>query len=252
MDVELLENQDELCYVHEILHEQENKDIGTILVINKRVCLSSREHSFEEFNGNKYCLFHLPSKVKDGKKLFQMFLQRLSFIDEQLKNVENIVEHQQNRFLRYYIYDFSYVWFNQDSFNPMILDADEKQGLDFYKYKFRNDVLFNFAVFETTSSRGFSGMEFYGRADFSNAKFSLGEYFDKSIFHDDAIFRNTKLGILNSFKGVEFRGNVDFTETDFGTTDFSESLFLKNVKFNETRFPKFSDASFNSCIFGHY
>lgn len=243
-----LENLEELCYVHESL--QKNEDKGTILLLNYRVCLSSNEHPFEELDGNKYCLFHLPSTNKDGEKLFQKFLKKLRFIDDKLAEAENIGERQRNRFLRHYIYDFSYVWFNQDSFNPMILDANEKQGLDFYQYKFRNDVLFNFAVFETTSSRGFREMEFYGRADFSNAKFSLGEYFDKTIFHEDAIFRNTELSILNSFKGAEFHGNVDFTGTDFGTTDFSESLFLKNVKFDETTFPKFRDVSFNACIFG--
>ncbi len=126
-----------------------------------------------------------------------------------------------------------------------------KKGADYYKYRFKDSVIFN-------------NMYFGSDVDFSLAKCASFVSFHQSVMGGKALFQwaqfhdvvFSRINFMHAavFQHAVFDGSCDFFESHFYTnTDFYGSQFYDVTNFGNTSFGKETDFSFTNldanCIF---
>jgi len=151
--------------------------------------------SYEEHEGGRYCVLHLPSKSKSKSTDFNAALQR------KLANKD---------------FNFCGVWF-----------PDE---LSFFDIDFENDVDFSFATFAEKAN--FLKATFDKKAGFFKATFSAEVDFRETTFSARADFREATFSGKVDFGGAKFSAEADFELATFtAQADFSAAAFEGDVEF---------------------
>lgn len=200
-----------------VLHQKDDKIHGKnndkeLDEIRQNVCFKPDE--LTSFDQRNYCIFHLPTKTKDG---FETALkQRLLEINE--KEFKSEASHLADETVikSHYLYDFRYVWFPTE--------------VDFRRYEFSGAVNFSSAVFEDDVK--FYQAKFDSDTFFDNVKFNKDASFNSVIFNkeSDVFFRFAFFARYVSFKYATAEGYLRFSNIEFGKEgrlSFKEAAFEK-------------------------
>lgn len=170
-----------------------------------------------EFEGNWYCVLHLPEKDK--------------FEDTNFREIYNkrIAEHY---------YNFRFVYFPEAVFFP---EGEHDTDVIFNGAVFTEGAFFRFSNFK--KSVEFILTEFHG-ADFTRSNFEEYASFKKAAFYESSV--NKSIGIIEPegayFRKTTFKNGVDFTEAKFiANAKFESAYFSKGVYFIETNFSNLAD-----------
>jgi hypothetical protein len=223
------------CHIHEEVWD------FLVLTIRERVCVN--DEPLTEFEGENYCLFHLPTKKKDIAKFKEKFRARIKKVEDEIAAIEELSEEKQIKAKHNIGYEFIYVWFPVE--------------VNFNHYKFDAAINFMWATFSDTAS--FQSATFSSDASFLSATFSSGAYFNIAKFLSDASFHSAKFSASSSFYSAKFLDVVSFksatfTKTaEFNSTTFSAEAYFNKAKFTEkTNFESTTltkEVDFNSAVF---
>lgn len=190
---------------------------------NPDSCVHKSKDELKEFDGEHYCLFHLPEKnEKEIKEFNEIFLLRMAKGN----------------------YNFNYVWFPKKIFRNVgfsfcsfvyFRGATFLEGVDFHLVKFTKGVDFSFAKF-------FGKVKFYcstfnEAANFNSATFEGNSEvtFEASSFENG---ENRYQGILN-FQKADIAGYMSF--------EVSKGAVIKHsVEFSEVKAKNPEQISFKS------
>lgn len=256
-------NQNKFCFIH--------KDcIG----INKGFIRAEVCKDFPasyEFEGNHYCILHLPDVTKGSTTEFN-------------QSISSKIQKFQNKFTYIFVPDaaafFSKAFTSDAYFDNATFfgQADFRQKTFEYKAYFRNavfleraifkgakfskDVDFSLCMFEKEaefddarflSNANFSSTTFLGNVIFHSATFSKITYFVETIFHNKTVFNDAKFLEGVDFTSATFRGEIDFIHTwfsDYATFRHAVIQSEANVFFKDAKCEK--EVNFrNTIISGH-
>lgn len=276
-----------LCHVHDELDvddralddlEKDRREVDRI-DIRENVCVPDGDYPLTEFEGQHYCLFHLPSKEK--KDAFnQHFEKRLEKIDQLCAQIEKEFPDEKEKqeaakMERRIAYYFAYVWFPDEvrlgrtfSSNADFSSAQFTEVADFNSAQFNSEldftsalfsavvtfkstrfaaaVLFNSAHFKGSSE--FDSAHFNSEAHFRSAHFTEHLSFDSARFNSSSYFSFAQFGSYSCFRSANFAGPAHFIFTKFnGATEFNSAQFFATVDFDSTLFA--NAAYFDSTLF---
>lgn len=200
-----------------------------------------------EFEGNWYCVLHLPKDEKRTNTNFnQIFEKRLETQENAFRYVyfPHIVKLTAHTFNNNA--DFSKATFSQYA---DFMQAKFSLDADFSKATFSQIAFFSDAVF--THRAFFRESIFFQEAAFSGTSFTEIAFFDEAIFSQHAKFRQTTFNSSVDFSKAKFNHEIDFGEATF--TDhvyFTEAAFLHDVIFNNITFNEYTD--FKRAKFSQY
>lgn len=213
-----------LCHIHD------KAKAHVIDVIRENVCVPNSEYQLTLFDGQYYCLFHLPTKDKDVKMFDQIFHKRIEHINKEIsrletQNVEQTLDKNLSNELQH---DFRYVWFPVYVNFPIIITDSENQESE--------------TQMETQSFRG--------KVNFRNSTFSNTADFQNCTFHKDADFSYVNFSEYVQFANAEFCGESEFYNSIFsGYSGFSSTIFKNKARFFSAVFGEESQISFNETVF---
>lgn len=238
---------------------------GKSEVISKRCDeLLSKYKSFEDEKGNKYCLFHAPTKIRKYKA---PTVGRMTLNQDQNSVREEIV-------VKFSAIEFNEIFFewldkNIESekihLQEVIFPGDIKFVKDGRLYMF-NEIDFSNSVFQGEFDGGFefnkrinmSGVTFEKKVNFMNIEVQDKEdcvdglvSFMDATFNDEVIFDSLNIR-RGSFLRVKFNSKVDFIQAHFScSADFTECEFNGFVNFRTATFSNdvvFRDTKFNGDV----
>jgi Pentapeptide repeats (9 copies) len=238
-----------LCYIHESVEEKEVDNI------RQKVCVAEDEFTLTEFEGHHYCLFHLPTKEKDGEKLEQIIYKR--FEEAAAWGAWFKTKFPETKMVGHN--DFRYVWFPQHiSFKHKIFGV----SADFSGANFGGSADFSGANFSGwfKSSANFSHAKFSGSVDFSHAKLSGTVNFSSATFDGKTSFCLASFENRVHFWSATFNGEASFDRTTFkGGGNFDSTNFRNYTDFSSATFSEYADfcsatfsllVDFRSATFG--
>ncbi|HQU81713.1 MAG TPA: pentapeptide repeat-containing protein [Pyrinomonadaceae bacterium] len=259
------QTQEKMCHIHNELKHWHDKN-----VIRKNVCISPEEtekyelkEHLTEFEGNYYCLFHLPTKEKDVAKFEEIFQARLEKIDKQCAEIDvefpNDEEKQgEAKRHRNIDYDFCYIWFPSD---VRLSDRQFSEYTNFSSATFNANANFGSATFSAIANfnstifnayADFGLATFNKEADFGLATFNRETNFGSTTFNEDANFNSAIFVAIVYFNSTTFNGIAYLDSATFSKyTIFISAIFNANASFGSAIFREsvnFNSATFNSMV----
>lgn len=228
------------CHIHD--------EVGSWVKdkIRQDVCVPAGEYELKEFEGKHYCLFHFPSKNKDGDKFNEIFYDRLDKTDKRCAEIEaefpNDEEKQtEAKRERNINYNFHYVYFPQGVY---LRNRKFTAAADFSSATFSAAADFISAAFTDYASFISAKFSKKSRTNFDETKFGGDTYFDRTRFRNKTSFNSA---IFESESDVFFRGTFFAGDADFRYCTAENYLrFAKLRQGNENRFD-FEEASFEKA-----
>lgn len=210
---------EQICHIHDKVLSWE------VVEIHKSVCINYE--GLTEFEGNYYCIFHLPTKDKDAVWFEQIFRDKLEVVEQEVTKIRSgFTELGETEATPLVKYDFRYVWF------PSVIDL--------YGYKYWAYANFRSATF--SSDANFRSASFLGPADFSSASFLGDASFGSVTFFGDAHFSEVAFSSFANFKSAVFYAAADFS--------WAKILETSQVFFQKSRF--FQTVDFTYAVFAGY
>lgn len=229
------------CYIHVKAHD-ENSFPYERDTIRKNICNGLQLIEYKD--GNRYCIFHLPTKEKNHDEFTSLCFAKIESLDRNLIQIENnFHESQKAKAKSRLILDFRFVWFPKDIY---FLDKIFKIKVDFSNAYFSSDVAFNKSIFHADTrfietqfkeSASFSGSKFLFSTNFLLASFYYGEFISTTFSENlETNFSLSTFEHSAAFDWTTF-GDVDFSSSIFGSgSSFKSAIFHKTAKFNEAHF----------------
>jgi hypothetical protein len=151
-------------------------------------------------------------------------------------------------------------------------NADFQNQVDFKGTEFNNAADFSNSAFNNISDfrkskfnsfTKFDNNKFYGDADFRDASFNGNASFNYNSFCGDANFANSRFRSQTDFGDSKFDSTANFRSAQFDAlahfegaifmrSDFSNTVFIKGVKFDEAKFngpTTFKSSKFNESAY---
>jgi len=144
-------------------------------------------HKAEE--GKNKCIFHLPIKEKDRKRVEDRFKSKVNDSEEQ--------------------FDRQFIGAKFDAINlkDEYIEVQNKSPIYFSYSTFTSSVDFRSSTWDTELR--FNNCYFGGEALFGGAIFNQGAVFGRAIFDERAFFKSTEFDEKANFGGVEFKGEFN-------------------------------------------
>jgi hypothetical protein len=207
-----------------------------------------------EYEGEHYCVFHLPSNSPDKPETDEFNKLVFTRIDQSRRGADlcNFGGVQ-------FPGDISFSRYHQDNRLPQMSfnKATFSGTADFKSAAFKRDADFSSATF--SGDADFRIVVFGGYADFNKATFNEGAKFIEAEFSGYADFSLATFDCNACFRSVIFRRESDFRSTSFNSDAyFGSAAFNLDVNFNSTTFNGYAyffeaqfswDAYFKSTIF---
>lgn len=180
-----------------------------------------------EYNGNYYCLLHLPCESKDKIKLANQIQEKIQdFIAKNEINFNYICVDKINITKTISNLEYSFVGIFA---RELIFSNCEFRSLKLERSKIKEKIIFNHC---TTEKLTLSGCQLNGGMSINNPKFNfmliLGNSFGlaKNILYDDV--ENLFLIRKGNIETARFIGNNVYTIFEITQTSFKQLRFMKN------------------------